>query len=66
MSLREAAASLACMKGTKLTKNVQASVSAVGANARKSRKSIACGWNRPTYSAVQMDALRPGNGESVR
>lgn len=56
---RGASASPACSNGTAFTKPRPTRVSAAGAIARKSKKSMACGWNRPTYSAVQMDALRP-------
>lgn len=65
MKRRGAAASPACAKGTALTKKMPASVSAAGASARKSRKSTAAGANRPTYSAVQMDALRPARGRGA-
>lgn len=61
-NLDEAFASFACTKGTALTKKMPARVRAAGANARNSKKSIAFGWNRPTYSDVQMDALSPARG----
>lgn len=65
MKRRLATASPACTYGTALTKKRPASVSAAGASARKSRKSAAAGAKRPTYSAVQTDALRPGGGAAL-